>query len=135
MLSAPSLTCGAGLVHLGPDGKPVTQATVQTARFLGASGLGTSSIGEGTLDVSEADVDTYAPAGLAPEARLALPAVIIEPAAFADGGVAFPTTRIAIRTDGDPATIERVRTAVEVVMPTVGGPDDLGGGDGIPRRS
>ena len=134
VLSAPSLTCGPGLVHLGPDGKPVTQASVQTARFLGASGLGTSSIGEATLDVSEADVDTYAPAGLAPEARLALPAVIIEPAAFADGGAAFPTTRIAIRTDGDPATIERVRTAVQVALPTRwSGP--IRGGDGLRGRS
>ena len=47
-----------------------------------------------------------------------MPAVIIEPAAFADGGAALPTTRMAIRTDGDPQTIERVRTAVQVALPT-----------------
>ena len=118
VLSAPDLACGPGLVHLGPGGTPVTQATVQTARYLGGQGLGTSTIGEATLDVTSGDVDRYAPAGLAPEARLALPAVIIEPAAFADARAAFPTTRMAIRTDGDPATIERVRTAVQVVLPT-----------------
>ena len=61
--------------------------------------------------------------------------MIIEPAAFADGGVAFPTTRIAIRTDGDPATIERVRTAMQVALPTVGRPHGGGGGDGLPPRS
>ena len=118
VLSAPDLACGPGLVHLGPGGAPVTQATVQTARYLGGQGLGTSSIGEATLDVTSGDVDRYAPAGLAPEARLALPAVIIEPAAFAGATAAFPTTRMAIRTDGDPATIERVRTAVQVLLPT-----------------
>ena len=46
VLSAPNLTCGPGLVHLGPGGRPMTRATVQAARFLGGLGLGTSTIGE-----------------------------------------------------------------------------------------
>jgi len=44
--------------------------------------------------------------------------VVIEPAAFAGGSDAFPVTRLAIATNGDPASIERARTAVQVALPT-----------------
>ena len=118
VLSAPSLTCGDGLLHLGPGGEPVTDATVYSARFLGGYSIGYGSVEEVPFRIDASKVDRYAPAGLAPEARLALPALIIDPRAFPGGVDAFPVTRIAILTDGDPAAIERARTAVQVMLPT-----------------
>ena len=118
VLNAPDLSCGSGLVHLGPDGFPATDATVSTAW---------SSTGYSAVDIQITDVplhvpadavDRFAPTDMAPEARLAVPAVIIEPAAFPGGLEAFPVSSLAIQTDGDPATIERVRTALEAALPT-----------------
>ena len=66
VLSAPDLACGPGLVHLGPGGTPVTEATVQTALFLGGSGRRNAPIGEATARVSGGAVDRYAPAASRP---------------------------------------------------------------------
>lgn len=118
VLSAPELSCGDGLVHLGPGGTPVTSGTVRSAIFLGPYSSVGVTFDDVPLDVPAAAIDRYAPEGLAPEARLALPALVIEPAAFPDGADPFPVTRLAIRTDGDPASIERARTAAQVALPT-----------------
>jgi hypothetical protein len=118
VLSAPRLNCGTGLVHLGPGGVPVTDATLHSAQFLGGFTGSGGPIQDVLLRVEASTVDRYAPVDLAPEARLALPAVLIEPAAFPGGVDAFPVTRIAILTDGAPASIERARTAVQVALPT-----------------
>ncbi len=117
VLSAPGLACGPGLVHLGPGGAPVADAVVHVARFLGGSWSRDVSSPDVPLHVAAGEVDRYAPADLAAEARLTLPAVIIDPAAFAPG-TDFPSTRIAILTDGSPASVERARTAAQVAMPT-----------------
>ena len=118
VLKAPSLACGEGLVHLGPDGMPITGATVTTARYLGGYSSVDVPVVDVPLVVAPGAVDRYAPQDMPEEASLAIPSLIIEPAAFPDGVAAFPVSRIAILTDGQAATIERVRTAVEVALPT-----------------
>jgi hypothetical protein len=118
VLNASSLSCGGGLVHLGPDGIAMTDATVTSARYLGGYASVDVPITDVPLRVSAGAVDRYAPADMPSEAKLAIPAVVIEPAAFPGGVDAFPVSRLAILTDGDPATVERVRTAVEVALPT-----------------
>ena len=118
VLNAPDLACGDGLVHLGPGGEPVTEATVRSAQFLGGFSFGNEPIEEVPLRVGDVQVDRYAPLGLAAQPRRALPAVVIEPAAFPGGVDAFPVTRLAVLTDGDPASIERARTAIQVALPT-----------------
>jgi len=51
---------------------------------------------------------------------LRLPEVILEPRALADDGVSIRPEFLLVATNGDPATIERVRTALEAAMPTSG---------------
>ncbi len=119
VVSAPSMTCGDGTVHLGPGGIAFGEAMIQTFRFLGGVGLPvTAPAPEVTLRVQPTGIDHYVAPDATAGPRLGLPAVIIEPAAFPDGGASFAPTRIAALTDGSPASVERVRTALEVAMPT-----------------
>ncbi len=119
VLAAPTLTCGPGLVHLGPGGRPFGSATLLTMRFLGGPGVATTApVQYVSLSVDPAAIDRYAPATVAPGARPGLPAAIIDPTAFPAGMAAFAPTRIAVLTDGSPAAVEQARTALEVAMPT-----------------
>ncbi len=119
VLSASSMTCGSGLVHLGPGGKPFTEASVLTMRFLGGPGVATvAPAPEVSLHVDPAAIDRYLPGGTTPGSRMGLPAVIIDPAAFPGGISAFAPTRITALTDGSASSVERVRTGLEVAMPT-----------------
>jgi hypothetical protein len=118
VLSAPRLSCGDGLLHLGQDGIALPDATVTTSQYLGGYASVDVPVVQVQLRVPAGRIDRYAPEDLPAEATLAIPSLIIEPAAFPGGVASFPVSRLAIRTDGDPATIERVRTAVEVALPT-----------------
>jgi predicted lysophospholipase L1 biosynthesis ABC-type transport system permease subunit len=105
-------------MHLGQDGVPLTDATVTTTQYLGGYASVDVPVIQVRLQVPADRIDRYAPVDLPEEAKLAIPSLIIEPAAFPGGVDSFPVSRLAILTDGDPATIERVRTAVELALPT-----------------
>jgi predicted lysophospholipase L1 biosynthesis ABC-type transport system permease subunit len=49
-----------------------------------------------------------------------LPELLIEPAALRDSAVAIRPQFLLVSTNGDPVVVERVRTAIELVMPTSG---------------
>jgi hypothetical protein len=117
-LSVSGLQCGPGLVHLGPLGKPVTDAIVTgTFTTVGGGFLPPGRLlGEARLHVDAAAIDRYAPASAVSDAPLALPALIIDPRAVTPSGT-FPVSQIAILTDGTPSAIERARTVVQVDMP------------------
>src|SRR4029079_2008775 len=95
----------------GPGGEAVTEATVYSARFLGGNSIGYGPVEEVPFRIDASEVDRYVPAGLAPEARLALPALIIDPRAFAGGVDAFPVTLFAVLSPPSPARIQRAHTA------------------------
>jgi hypothetical protein len=117
VLPADGFTCGSGLVHLGPDGIPMTRGSVSIALFLGGFGGGAFPDVSGTLDVPASAVDRYAPAGAGRGATTLLPPMIVEPGAVTSDGT-FPVTHVAVLTDGSAAAVERARTILEVAMPT-----------------
>jgi hypothetical protein len=117
-LDATGLSCGPGLEHLGPGGKPILNGSAQTFGFL--SDPAVLPIGvtvQVPLSIPADRVDRYALDGVqAP--RGPLPAVLIEPAALGAQLDALKPTRIVVSTDGTPAAIERARTVIEDEMPT-----------------
>lgn len=119
VLSVRDAACTDALVHTVAGIRPVTDAAVTTARYLGpASGQSPIQTEDVRLRVSEDAVAPYTRAAVERENAFELPAIIVEPEAFADGGAALPVTRIAVATDGSPGAIERARTAVQVALPT-----------------
>ena len=117
-LDATGLSCGPGLEHLGPGGKPILDGSAQTFGFLSEPAvLPIGVTAQVPLSIPADRVDRYAPDGLeAP--RGPLPAVLIEPAALGAQLDALKPTRIVVSTDGTPAAIERARTVIEGAMPT-----------------
>ena len=117
-LPVSGLQCGPGLVHLGPGGKPVTDAIVTGSFTTVAGGYLPPGrlLGEARLHVDAAAIDRYAPASTASDSPLALPALIIDPRAVTPSDT-FPVSQIAILTDGTPSAIEAARTVVEVDLP------------------
>ena len=122
VLSTPGLQCGSGLVHLGPGGKPVTDARVSGSFTTVAGGYLPPDrlLGEARLHVDAAAIDRYAPASTASDAPLALPialpALIIDPRAVTPSDT-FPVSQIAVLTDGTPSAMARTRTLVQGDLP------------------
>ncbi|HEY5629528.1 MAG TPA: FtsX-like permease family protein, partial [Candidatus Limnocylindrales bacterium] len=117
-LAADGLSCGSGLEHLGPGGKPLPAGTAMSIKYLGGFWTSTAPVHEVPIAIPADRVDRYAPEGQAAAARGVLPAVIVEPWAVGAKLSALLPTRIVVRTDGSTAAIERARTALETVMPT-----------------
>ncbi len=117
-LAADGLSCGPGLEHLGPGGKPLPAGTAMSMKYLGGIWTSTAPVRQVQLAIPPDKVDRYAPEGQAAAAPGVLPAVIVEPAAVGADLSAFLPTRIVVRTDGSTAAIERARTALEAAMPT-----------------
>ncbi|MHB8959314.1 MAG: FtsX-like permease family protein [Candidatus Limnocylindrales bacterium] len=117
-LAADGLSCGPGLEHLGPGGKPLPRGTAMSMKYLGGMWSSSAPVHEVQLSIPADRVDRYAPEQAAPRSGGVLPAVIVEPAAVGVDLSAFPPTRVVVRTDGSPAAIERARTALEAAMPT-----------------
>jgi hypothetical protein len=117
-LAADGLSCGPGLEHLGPGGKPLPAGAAMSIKYLGGSWTSTAPVHEVQLAIPADRIDRYAPEGQAAGGSGVLPGVIVEPAAVGPDLAAFLPTRIVVRTDGSPAAIERARTALETVMPT-----------------
>ncbi len=117
VLDTVPIVCGNGLEHLGPGGKPLTTGMAETFGFLSEPPmLPPGRMTQVPVSVPADRVDHYVPAGTR-TSGLALPAVLIEPAAFADLSGLTPT-RLLVRTDGTPTAVERARTIIEAAMPT-----------------
>jgi hypothetical protein len=117
-LAAAGLSCGEGLEHLGPGGRPITDGSAMTFGFLSEPAIlpvGMTRVVP--LSIPSDRIDRYAPESLA-ASNGPLPAVLIEPAALGPGIDGLSPTGILVATDGSPAAIERARTVIESAMPT-----------------
>jgi hypothetical protein len=117
-LAAGDLSCGTGLEHLGPGGKPITVGSALTLGFLSDPAvLPVGVTREVHFAIPPERVDRYAPNEPAASSGRA-PAVLIEPSALGAGIDGIRPTRLLVATDGSPAGIERARTVIESMMPT-----------------
>lgn len=117
-MAVAGLSCGDGLEHLGPGGRPITNGTALTFGFLSEPAiLPVGLTHEVHLSIPANRIDRYAPGDVA-AATGRLPAVLIEPLAFGSGIDGLSPTRLLVATDGSPAAIERARTIIEQAMPT-----------------
>ncbi len=104
--------CGPGRVH------EATTAVLPAGSYDVASDTADPNGGQppgARLVVEASDIDALIPAGgpVVPD----LPDVIIEPSALGPAARTFPATRLYVATDGSPAAVERVRTAIVSTAP------------------
>ena len=111
-------SCGDGDAHLLGDVNVLADPTVAAGYRPDA---GVTDL-EGPRDVEVPLLSGLAVDQLVPgvDESLRLPEVILEPHALADDGLGIRPEFLLVATNGDPATIERVRTAIESALPTSG---------------